>query len=613
MRRGALPALLFLLAAGGTLFLGSRILASERSSAERTARERLRARAREAAGILVAEASRLLREAATGTPDAVRASDGTFLKPAMRIPLERLAPREARDPEADFYLAEAERAESVDRDLDRAFGLYRAAAVGGRNPEYRLAALYRMAALHRRLGEDRAGASLEALFLAALPPERRRTFESLVVRARATTPDSDLRRDLLLLLGGEDEGIAVGLLRSAGIRDSAAEAARREELAIMACVERSAPRTTERTPFTMAGRNRRTFGGTTMEPTKGGVRIGDGWIVAFARAADGTDHFRITGIPELPDGSSVEVPVETVMARIPHEPPGIVETAEVGDPLYGHRIRAFQSFSGIEADARRGAWMLGGALAALLLAGGAALVLSVRAARRETEAARARADFVTKVGHDLRTPLAVVRMYAETLAAGRVADPAEAREFAGIAAREAERLTGMVGQVLDLSRVAEEGGGLARRPLDLAALAAEVAEVHRPLLHHAGIRLVVRSTGPLPVLGDSASLRGAVSNLLENAGCHGGSGGSVEIEAVRDGTMAAVRVMDRGPGLPPGMEERVFERFVRGPGAVGSGAGLGLALVREAAEAHAGTAQAADREGGGAVFSVSVPLEKEEA
>jgi signal transduction histidine kinase len=75
--------------------------------------------------------------------------------------------------------------------------------------------------------------------------------------------------------------------------------------------------------------------------------------------------------------------------------------------------------------------------------------------------------------------------------------------------------------------------------------------------------------------------------------------------------MAVLRVLDRGPGLPAGTEERLFERFVRGPGAAGPGAGLGLALVREAALAHGGTARASNREGGGAAFEVRVPLAEE--
>ncbi len=590
MRRSTLPALLFLLAAGGTLFLGSRILESERSSAERTARERLKVRAREAAVTLVAEAARLLGEAATGTPDVVQSADGTFLVPAPRIPLAPIALSPLGDPESDFYRVEAERAEAVDGDLDRALGLYRAVTKGAHDTDHRLVALFRIAALERRRGAANEAARAETEFLHLLPSTRRQSLEALVVRARVRPPDADLQRDLLLLLGGGQDGVAEGFLREADLHDAVALEGRRRELGNM---------------------------GRVRAPAGERAWICDGRIVAFAPAVDGMRRFRIGSIPALPDGVQVEAASNReIVARggfvkVPSELPGIVEWVEVGDPLPRSRIIAFESLSGIEAEARRGAWMLGGALAALVLAGGAALVLSVRAARRETEAARARADFVTKVGHDLRTPLAVVRMYAETLAAGRVADPAEAREFAAVAAREAERLTGMVGQVLDLSRVAEPA--LARTRLDLAALAAEVAEIHRPLLQHAGIRLEVRAAGPLPVLGDSASLRGAVSNLLENAQRHAASGGSVEIESARDGTMAVVRVLDRGPGLPAGMEDRVFERFVRGPEAAGSGAGRGLALVREAAAADRGAARAADREGGGAAFSVSVPLAEEEA
>jgi signal transduction histidine kinase len=204
-------------------------------------------------------------------------------------------------------------------------------------------------------------------------------------------------------------------------------------------------------------------------------------------------------------------------------------------------------------------------------------------------------------------------MYAETVAAGRTRGPEETREFATVAVREAEALTGMVERVLDFSRAAEAQAPEARVPLDLAALAEETAVWHRPLLERRGVRLEFRAGGPLPVLGDAAALRGAVSNLVENAARHGASGESVEVEARRAGSMAEVRVRDRGPGIPAGMERRIFERFVRGPGAVGSGAGLGLSLVRDAAESHGGRAEASNRSGGGAEFVLAVPLREEGA
>jgi signal transduction histidine kinase len=583
MRRGLLPVLLFLLAAGGTLFLGTRILASERVSAERTARERLRAQAHEAEAILIA-ASRLRRE---GLDETFSAVQGFYWEP---MPFDRLTPEVDDDAEAAFYLAEGERAEAGLADLDRAGDLYRAATAEGRGLHSRLTAFFRLAALERRRGNVASARSFEQAFLGILPESRQRTLEALVVRARVSPPDEELPWHLILALDTPDETAALGLYRDAGPWRIDLVDTRREMLARM---KRLRPAATA-------------IVGLPPDAPKAG------WGVLGSRVVSWENHYPTyylfeEPLPLLPPG---------VRVAVPGEAPGIAEvieeSLESGEIPLRFRIVALVPRAVMEAEARRGAWMLGGALAALLLAGGAAFVISVRAARREAEAARARADFVTKMGHDLRTPLAVVRMYAETLAAGKVADPAEAREFASVAAREAERLTGIVGQVLDLSRIGEGDGALARRPLDLASLLDEVAAVHRPLLAHAGMSLDLDVAAPLPVLGDSAALRGAVSNLLENAGRHAASGGSVGIEAIREGRMAILRVLDRGPGLPAGMEESIFERFVRGPDVVGSGAGLGLALVREAAEAHGGAAAASNREGGGAVFEVRLPLAGEE-
>ncbi len=601
MRGGLLRVLLFLAAAAGVALLGGRIVASERASAERTAREVLRARAQEAAGTLSASASRLLREAATGTPDAVREIAGPFRRPDPPRPLRRLEPDGKRDPEATFYLDAAGRAETVDRDSERAAGLYRAAAGEGRDPAARSIALHRLAALERRRGREVEAATVEREFLASVDPERRLSVEALLVRVSLGKADSDIARDVLRHLATGSDPEVRGLLRACGAGEGAIRARweeigrigrlKEEDVGVLAAML-SGVLVKEGDPFKV-------------------LSSGNGpeaRLLAFAVQGD-TVRFREEHLPPLPAGTRLLLRSDGPGA----DPEAIEEvvTVPTGEPLWGQRVLAAMPRATIDAAARRGALLLGGALAALLLAGGAAFALSVRAARREAEAAHARAAFVTKVGHDLRTPLAVVRMYAETLAAGKVADPAEAREFAGIAAREAERLTGMVGQVLDLSRVSEGEGALARRPLDLAELAREVVAVHRPLLLHAGMRLEVRAEGPLPVLGDSAALRGAVSNLLENTARHASSGGEVGLETAREGRMAVLRVLDRGPGIPAGMEERLFERFVRGPDAAGPGAGLGLAFVREAAEAHGGQAAASNRSDGGAVFTMSVPLGEE--
>ncbi len=612
-----LPVILFLLAAGGTAALGMRVVAAERAAAEGTARERLRVALKEAEVRLGAGAARLREELAAGRADAVLGPDGAVLLPAAPLPLRRLDPPRGRDPEADFYLAEGEQAEAAEGDAARAAALYRSAAAPGRHPESRAVALHRLAALARRGGDAPAVAALEEEFLAALPEDLGTCLEALLLRSARRPVDGALAADLAARLGADPEadGILEGMRSLAGIdpavfRDRRRDLALREGIAALGLRVPPGPSGILLHPAPIR------TSPLLWEPTW--------WMAAWSRGDDGTVRLR-TGPPEtLPEGVfrlEVGPPWGAMGGAARHlaPPPSDIRETLAPDipgfapnPAFPVHLAAAADPAAIAAAARRSARMLGGLLAALLLAGSSAFLLSLRAARRETEAARARADFVTRVGHDLRTPLAVVRMYAETLAAGRVADPAEAREFASVAAREAARLTDLVGQALDLSRVAAPGGPPARRPLDLAALAREVAALHRPLLERAGLRLEVRAPGPLPVVGDSASLRGALSNLLENAARHAASGGSVEVEAARDGTMAALRVLDRGPGVPPGMEERMFERFVRGPGAAGPGAGLGLALVREAAEAHGGAAAASGREGGGAVLVMRVPLAEEE-
>ncbi len=605
-----LPLLLFLLAAAGTGVLGARIVAAESAAAELAAREGLRVSLKVGEAALREQAVRLLGEVVSGKADAVIGPDGAILHPPPPRPLERLGP--SSDPQAAFFLQEGERAETVDGDAERAMGLYRTAAGDGRDSLARPMALYRMAALLRRTGDAPAAEAAEAEFLESLPEGSEGTLEALLVLARRQPPDPELPGRLAIHLDADpgSNPVLEGIRRLAGVPQEVFRE-RRAALSLRAGLEGFARRPPSGP------------GGITFLPADDPLSIlaaVDARIAAWQRAGDGTLKMRIEPAADPPHGvfhlegesrwnhviGDVVRPLrgdlrETLEPSIPEWTP---------DPAFPFHLAATASRDAVAAAARRSALMLGALLAALLLAGASAFVLSLRAARRETEAARARADFVTKVGHDLRTPLSVIRMYAETLAAGRVADPGEARAFAGVAAREAERLTAMVGQVLDLSRVAGGPSALQRRPEDLAVLAEEVAAWHRPLLERAGLRLETRIAGPLPVLADAAALRGAVSNLLENAARHAASGGTVEVEAAPAGRMAVVRILDRGPGLPPGPGPRLFERFVRGPGAAGPGAGLGLALVREAAEAHGGGASAADREGGGAIFDLRIPLEE---
>jgi len=576
------PGVLFGVSSIALLVLGGGFFHDQRAVAERSARERLRGRATEAASGLATVAERLLREAATGPTDAEVSPDGVLLRPPPSVVPPPLRPVTGRDPEGDFYLAEAERAEVAGEGPERARGLYAAAAGPDRDPRVRSLALFRVAALERRAGNEAAAGEREDGFLRELPAEARSTREALIARARRRPPDEDLSADLLRAVGGRWEPEAIGLARHAGLETAGPVAARRKALVLRERMDGMLPR---------------------IDAAPAGVMLAGERLVAWSRDGEGILHLREGSLPAVPPGVRYLVPGEE-----PPEGPDLAVTVPAGEVVPGIRITAREPLAVQEAEAARGAALLVGAYVILLLAGSGSLFVALRAARRERDAARERTAFVTRVGHDLRTPLTLIRMYAETVASGRARDPAEARTFAGVAAREAERLTGLVGSVLDLSRVSEGESPAVRRDLDMVDLVEEVVAFHRPLLDNAGLRVVVEPGGPLPVRVDAAALRGAVSNLLENAVRHAATGGEVGVRILAEGGTALLEVRDRGPGIPPGWEERVFERFVRGPGTPSTGSGLGLALVREVAEAHGGSATAAARDGGGAVFTVRLPL-----
>lgn len=256
----------------------------------------------------------------------------------------------------------------------------------------------------------------------------------------------------------------------------------------------------------------------------------------------------------------------------------------------------------------------------LLLLGGVTVVLGAgawvawRGVRREIEVARLREDFVSNVSHELRTPLALIRMYGESLAQDRVPDDRKPRYYDTIVA-ESERLSRLVGNVLHFNRFERGTAQTASAPLDLNALAAEIAERYRTVVERADCRLGLSLADDLPeVLGDRDALSEALVNLIDNAVKYGGEGQTVEVRTRRLGDGAAVEVADRGPGIPEADRERVFEPFVRvqpesadGLVHTAKGTGLGLALVRRIALAHGGAASVEPRDGGGSVFRLTLP------
>ena len=325
-------------------------------------------------------------------------------------------------------------------------------------------------------------------------------------------------------------------------------------------------------------------------------------IAAFGSLGFSVALFDPLGRPLAHAGAPTEELAERPLAREPLPLAGL-EAAAWGLDLEGFRKAERTRFALLAA--------LGGAA---ILVAAAAAIATLRAVSREVEAAREREAFVAAVTHELKAPLAAIRLFGEVLARGGV-EESRSREFGRRTVSEADRLSALVRSVLELSRL-EQAATAPEESLDLREVAAAAVDTFRALAVQRGFSLALHVPAEaVPVRGDRAALEGALLNLLDNALKHAERPHTIEVEVARDVSgRATLAVLDRGPGVPAGEGERIFEPFRR----LGDeltrerpGVGLGLAIVQRVAAAHRGRAVHAAREGGGSRFALELPLESE--
>jgi signal transduction histidine kinase len=234
------------------------------------------------------------------------------------------------------------------------------------------------------------------------------------------------------------------------------------------------------------------------------------------------------------------------------------------------------------------------------------------AARFETEQAMQRQrEFVADASHELRTPLTSVLANLELLQERLARDSAgdDEQEMVGSALRSSKRMSRLVSDLLLLAR-ADAGRTGARTEVDLGEVAtAAVAEVRPVANRH---RLTIDEAEPVPVQANADELHRLAVNLLDNGVQHTPAGTEIRVAVARRNGDAVLEVSDDGPGIPSGMEDEIFSRFVRGAGpadvAGSSGTGLGLAIVKAVATSHGGDVEAGASPAGGARFTVKLPV-----
>jgi signal transduction histidine kinase len=232
-------------------------------------------------------------------------------------------------------------------------------------------------------------------------------------------------------------------------------------------------------------------------------------------------------------------------------------------------------------------------------------------ARRQLALAQKKTDFVSNVSHELKTPLTSIRMFAEMMQGGNVA--AEKRpQYLRIIVAEAERLTRLINNVLDFARLERKQKRYDFRPLDLHEVLARTWEGHELHLREQGFTTSWQAApAPYPVRGDEDALAQIIVNLLSNAEKYSADRKEIELHSYLTEDSVHVSVLDRGSGVPPGEETKIFEAFYRAHDSLASGvqgSGLGLTLAQRLAKEHGGEITYQAREGGGSNVTLRLPL-----
>lgn len=265
------------------------------------------------------------------------------------------------------------------------------------------------------------------------------------------------------------------------------------------------------------------------------------------------------------------------------------------------------------ARQRQRTLMFGALIAASALGALIGFFFARRAFATQLQLSEAKSNFVSSVSHELRAPIASVRLMAESLERGKVSEAQKQNEYFQFIVQECRRLSSLIANVLDFSRIEQGSKQYEFEPTDIAGLTRETVKLMEPYATERGVQLELDSkleTQNPELEIDGRAMQQALVNLMDNAIKHSPKGAAVEVGFECNASQARLWVEDHGPGIPPEEHGKIFERFYR----LGSelrretqGVGIGLSIVKHIVEAHGGKVTVRSNVGQGSRFTIELP------
>ena len=223
---------------------------------------------------------------------------------------------------------------------------------------------------------------------------------------------------------------------------------------------------------------------------------------------------------------------------------------------------------------------------------------------------KTQSEFISSVSHELRTPLTAITGWAETIQSGELQNPRDVRKGMDIIVSEARRLSNMVEELLEFSRIEDGRFTLTVEPLDLKAELEDAVYTYTEFFRREGIDLQYTECEEemLPISGDPERLRQVFCNLLDNAAKHGGAGKRIDVSVKQVILDAVIRIRDYGPGVPAEEIPFLKNKFYKGSSKA-RGSGIGLAVCEEIITRHDGRMEVGNAEGGGFEVVLTIPIE----